>query len=464
MLQAFCSRSLALTLLLSPLTGICVVTVLRGRSIGVGVQPAHLAAAVLALGCLWLRRRWSFGPRVWVLVAAVIWTLASTSALWGLDEIGLAGEAPWSKGLKQLVLLGVGIALVVAPALVLRGAPEPAAELRRWERATTAGLALVAAYGLYQAAAFYLTLPGESVLARWVSSNPSVASGSAELYLGHRFVGIPRVSSTGCEPLYFASYLLLAVPIAVGGAVAARGAGRAWRLVVAASGTVCFVLTFARGAYLGAFVLVTLVGLGARRGTIPRPRGRRAGGIAVASLAGITVGVALLTGRAPWELPALLIDRVAQTLAGHDMSNLTRLYSWRVAAALGLQHPVGGIGWGGYGFWYFPLAQAGQASAHFGWPTPNSLPLQLLAETGLIGVALWGAAVWPLMRDSVRGSSLAAGPLPAARFLMGTVVLAAWVQALTYYQIHLLYFFLLHGVASAIQERGRPAAGTGRLV
>jgi O-antigen ligase len=473
MLGPLASWLFACTLMLCPLVGMCVVTLAGGRSLGVGVQPAYvtLGALILVLLAAALRGRRArghrcrpWGPGGWVLLAAVLWTVAGVSALWRLDDVGLAGEAPWAKGLKQSLLLLLHVTAACAPVWVLRCSPVPRRELQRWERGATIGLALAAAYGLLQAATFYVRVPGASHLARWVTCNPSLASGSHELYLGHRFVGIPRIYSTGCEPLYFASYLLAAVPVAWAAAARTRGVGRLARLAAATAGTICFVLTFARGAYLGAAVLVALVVAGMAHGQLPRPAPRRAALGGALLVVGIASGAGLLAGVAPWQMPALLARRLAQSFAAHDMSNLTRLFAWRAALLLARRHPLAGVGWGGFGFWFYRVTAPGEEAAHFGWPTSNSLPLLILAETGLVGLILWGAAVRrPLAALRLRGGPPAGGGRAEA-YLLACALAAVLTQMLTFHQIHLLHPALLIGVTAAVAGRLPSGSRPERLV
>ena len=61
----------------------------------------------------------------------------------------------------------------------------------------------------------------------WFRSNPSIAAGSHELYLGHRFVGIPRVRAMACEPQYYGSYLLASLPFVLAAWSTASGRLRA---------------------------------------------------------------------------------------------------------------------------------------------------------------------------------------------------------------------------------------------
>jgi O-antigen ligase len=133
-----------------------------------------------------------------------------------------------------------------------------------------------------------------------------------------------------------------------------------------------------------------------------------------------------------------LLERGLQSLAGHDMSNWTRWYAWQAAFAAWREQPLWGVGWGGFGFHYYRLADAGGAAAHFGWPMTNNLPLLLLAETGLVGLGLWAWALRPTW-------ALAWRAVDARSFLFSVLCIAGFVQFLTHSQLQLPHFWLLLG-------------------
>ncbi|HEX9900971.1 MAG TPA: O-antigen ligase family protein, partial [Candidatus Methylomirabilis sp.] len=291
---------------------------------------------------------------------------------------------------------------------------------------------------------------------RWATSNPSIAAGSDQLYLGHRFVGIPRVRGPACEPLYFGSYLLAIAPVTAAAAWGSRGWSRLWRWITVGLAALALVLTFSRGVYGAAVVVLLLLVWGLWRGRLPRPRLRVAGAGVVAMAVAVLVAASVFTGTEPWALPRLLADRVAQSFVGHDMSNLTRLYSWSVAVDLARQAPWSGVGWGGYGFHFFELAGPEATGAHFGWPVPNNLPLQIMAETGIPGLLLWGFALWPAVRSLVRRDPQVSAAEDAGRFLLAALVVGMGVQAMTHSQLQLPHLWLVTGISSALASSRFP--------
>ena len=434
------SWSLLCALALAPWVGVGLVHVVTGRALGAGVQPAYVPMLLMVFATVVAARRSAFASsRFWWLAALLAWIAVTITFLWTRDVVGLAGDAPWSKGLKQAVLLAFFAASAGAAGWTARRTGIDALE-----RAVTLGLLLATIAALVQTIGFHLGVAGPGWLDRLTSSNPSIAAGSGELYLGDRFVGIPRARGPFPEPLLFGSYLIAAVPVAVAGAARRRGFARGWRVLTAGLGILFLLLTFSRGAWLGAVVTVVLVGWGMGRGRIPRPRLRTA---VLTAAIGLAVGLLawpVLTGSGVSELGSVLGQRVEQTSVGHDMSNRTRFWSWGVAADLFRERPVAGVGFGGFGFWYFERAPEGGDAAHFGWPVVNSLPLQLAAETGVVGLLLVLGLLLPV------GRAILAGPRVDVRAVLLAAAMAGVVaHGLTFSQWDLPHLWLLAGVAVA---------------
>jgi O-antigen ligase len=443
---------LAATLFLLPWIGVGLAQLLIGRSLATGAQPALVSGglALLLLPCLGWQGRDEEGER-WL--ALLLWILLGTAALWRLQEMGLQGELPWLKALKQSVQLIYFFALALLPTMLLSRSADPQRTLLRWERAASLGLLLSSLVGLYLALAFLVELPAGHRLLAILSSNSSIASGSDELYLGHSFVGIPRVRSGAAEPLYFGSYLLCVLPLTTMALTRARGWSRAWRALALLLGLACLLLTFSRGVYLGFLLLLFLTGMGMARGILPRPSKRVGIPVGVLLLLGANVLSTLFTAGGITELPRLLVARMAQSFAHHDLSNLTRLSSWQAALNLFLAHPLFGVGWSGFGFWFYRVAADSGNAAVFGWPVTNSFPLRVLAETGAVGALLWAwVLARPLspLRRLFRPGGKGEGTLS---FVLASCLAAMLLQMLTFSQLNLPHLWLLGGMAAAAVRR-----------
>lgn len=195
----------------------------------------------------------------------------------------------------------------------------------------------------------------------------------------------------------YGSALLVLLPFAVARSLTERTPG--WRyglLAAAGAAAACLVLSQTRSAWAGAGAasLVFLCLWHSRRIALPRPW-LRAGASALALASALGVLWLLL---APADLRAPLAAR-AGTLGALsvDESWQTRLALWHGAGGLVAAHPLLGVGLGRY-----PEAQ--WAATHAGRPlSPTERPslseeahsfyLQTAAETGLVGLGLYLAAL-----------------------------------------------------------------------
>lgn len=117
--------------------------------------------------------------------------------------------------------------------------------------------------------------------------------------------------------------------------------------------------------------------------------------------------IALAAGGMAWQVSAPFHARMQRTLmaahgnsAGIDQALSGRLDIWRDAMRMSAEHPLNGVGVRGFRFAYPAYAPAndhfvvvepcgaGQGACH-----PHQLVLEVLAETGAIGLVLWLAAV-----------------------------------------------------------------------
>jgi len=427
-----------------PWIGADLIILTTGRDAGAGLQPSWLFMALTWLvsgpGNLWndLPRSWRWG-----LGAAVVAVLMSAGGLWlAPAEVGAA--AAWSRYLRQVVQMTVMAAFTLWPVVHLRG-PSAWRSTARW---LVAGALLQAAYGLLQQVGYHRSSMLLADLERIFTSNPSILSGSAELYVGNRFLEIPRLRGTACEPLYLGNYLLLALPV-----VALTGWSAFARRAATGALSLLLLLTWSRGAWLGAVggVVVAAWWAAPTLAGAVRRRKRRLGLI----LGGAAALVLVTAAIAGWEPVLLPARRLAQTFSVNDWSNLTRLYSMQAAWRAFTLSPVVGIGWGQFG-WHFPaLVDPAGLQAMFTWPVVANFPLLVLCETGLLGFAalMFGAgglvrAVWrrraavPEPGEGDRWSWVAAGALSAA----GAAIA---VQTMTFAQYNLPHAWVALGLLMA---------------
>lgn len=119
-----------------------------------------------------------------------------------------------------------------------------------------------------------------------------------------------------------------------------------------------------------------------------------------------------------------------------------RIGLWRAALAITVEHPVMGVGWGAFAGEYFQYLAASGGLAPAGlYNNVHNLPLQLLAETGVIGAALLLVPVgWGLLL------ALKARPDSAHWWLWATLGVFA-IHSLLEYPLWYAYFL---GIAALL--------------
>jgi hypothetical protein len=447
-----------MTLLTLPWIGADLIILATRRDAGAGLQPSWLLMALT-----WLvsgpGRDWADLPRPWRwgLAAAAACVLVSAAGIF-VAPAGVGSGAALGRYVRQVVQLVVMAAFTLWPVAHLRGA----VAWRGTARWLVAGALLQAAYGLLQQIGYQRPLTLLTFLERIFTSNPSILSGSDELYVGNRFLAIPRLRGTACEPLYLGNYLLLALPM-----VALTAWPKAASRTAAGALSLLLLLTWSRGAWLGALAGLAVAGWWAAP-TLANSwrRGRRvwlvAGGTVMAALV-----VAAATGWEPFLLPA---RRLAQTFSSNDWSNLTRLYSMQAAWRAFMLSPLVGIGWGQFGWHFATLVDPAGLQAMFTWPVVANFPLLVLCETGLVGAAVLVVCAMGLLRAVGRcrpaiDARRRAGVHPALAVgvtVAGGVAIA--IQTMTFSQFNLPHAWVALGLLmtavlearSKVRDRERP--------
>lgn len=451
-----------LSLVTLPWVGLGVIHWSIGIDTGAGLQPSWLflalamfAAAVVSVRRSGLRATFVTGPSNWPRAWWIGGGLAAGAVL--ISGLGLV-TAPvpesaglvWSRYLRQMIQLLIMGCFVFAPALWTRGE-------RRWRR-TILLLGIAAAgqavYGALQGISFYLPNPAYAELERIFTSNPSILSGSEQLYLGDAFREIPRLRGTVCEPLYLGNFLVMALPWIGLGPLSPRR-----RIVLSALVAVLLLGTWSRGAWLGLMtqgaLLVVLRFVARNRGGGDFAAGRRPlalVGVVVAAMVAAALALGLVFGFGALLLP---FERLLQSFSTQDWSNLTRLYSMQAAWRTFLTSPWVGVGWGQYA-WHFPIhADPMGLQSQFNWPMVNNFPLQILCETGVIGFAAFGGTTVALARAALRAFRRAGPQRPLVRAALLSVA-GVWIQLLTFSQYNLPHIWVAVGLLlAAIRESER---------
>ncbi len=455
-----------------PWTGVGLLKLSTGRDWGGGLQPSwlFLALAVLCAGLDRMRNRSSrlgrmvdIPPRLgrwWLLgsAAVLLSALISIAGLW-LASSGESTDLTLGRFVKQLIQLVIMVVFAVWPALWTRGR-------HRWVwtvKLLLIGGVIQVAYGILQGFSYYHPQAAFTWVDGIFTSNPSILSGSGELYLGDSFRHVPRLRGTVCEPLYLGNYLLFLLPLIFLPVWSVR-----IRRLMAAAFLILLLWTWSRGAWLGlagqvvlALGMVISLGKGAGQDLIRfDTRKFKLVVIGVGAFLVVLPLVGLATG---WEELLYPYRRLAQTFSGQDWSNLTRLYSMQAAWRAFLLSPVFGIGWGQFG-WHFPLLVDPMGlQSQFTWPVVNNFPLLILCETGLVGFLVFVAWVIGLARAvgtrlfALRGSPAGEGnSFPPESILLATTVSVGgvWLQLLTFSQYNLPHIWISVGLLLAMLADG----------
>lgn len=343
-----------------------------------------LAGFNVRLSQIALAAAWAFFLRAWLLGRMrVEWRRPPYLALAGFFAAAGLSLVNAENPRRSLIVLAFTV-FTASLAFLLPQVFRRDQDFSRVRKAILISAALVSLFGLWQFAADMLGAP------TWMS-------GLRETYT-RAVLGFTRIQSTAAEPLYFADYLLL--PIALCGVWLMRGAEAAKTRGLSLLMGVMLVdvfLTSSRGGWLGLGVTAIVLGWLERK----RLRDWRPvfGGAAI-GLSALAIGVLLLgrffspTGQ---TVPEIFFQHVTNVTGGaaYDDRAATisaALDAWR-------RHPWIGVGFGGYGPFVSPFALAAPDA---GWPIVNNETLELLAETGVTGLAAFAIFLWTVFKAALR--------------------------------------------------------------
>ena len=221
------------------------------------------------------------------------------------------------------------------------------------------------------------------------------------------------------DPNSYAQHLAVAIGAAIGLAMTSeRRSQRRWMLVAAAVVmSAAMVATNSRTGLL-AIGLIAAVAM-----VLQRPSRAQlwiAGGVTAAALAG-PFGI--------WTRLSTL-GQISDVAAGSADTSLTGRVSEALAALqMFADHPVTGVGFGAYPVEYLDVARRIGFETRFEERSAHSLPLEIAAEQGLIGVVAWSAlAVFVyVVARRVRRSGAVEG-LPLTLSLVGFAATAVFLH------------------------------------
>ncbi len=233
-------------------------------------------------------------------------------------------------------------------------------------------------------------------------------------------VDAPRLTGPIGDPNFFAQLMVVAVPLAVDRAV--REARLALRLVAglaAASSAATVVLTYSRGGLLALVVVATLL--------IAAHRSRAVVMTAAIGLATLVSLTATLQGAYLARLASVAQVQGVVTGQPPDPSLQGRASEAYVALEMFRDHPLLGIGFGGYPAQYQRYAQELGSDPRIEARESHSLFLEVAAESGLVGLTVIGLFLVVGARSALRARSalLAAGDRDTAGLVEGVLIATA---------------------------------------
>jgi putative inorganic carbon (HCO3(-)) transporter len=336
-----------------------------------GVPSFVIPAAVATAGLMYFRRLLGGDPDRRLVHDETIPALLLVLAWVGVVVVGVVyavePDRTWSRVLELVRVLVVFFAVVIS--------------IRRPDAFRAAGWALIISGGFMAAVNVYQFVSGtfdNDYLGLAQSEVAQIVTGEADA---------PRIGGPLASPNFFALVLVPVVAMAWSRvvSVAESSARRALAAGCGVLSLVAMVLTFSRGALVGLALIGMILVWRAR----PSPRQWAV--------------LALIVLLASLALPANYKERAGAVLEffpgasqseESDPSLRGRTSEVTAAWQMFLDHPVVGVGGGNYEGRYQEYAEDIGLESRRVERQPHSLPLEIAAEHGLIGLMVFGLLLW----------------------------------------------------------------------
>lgn len=385
--------------------------------------PSTVDGSPVSLRPVTLGRIWAAAGQTldWLVLLGVLALIADTAfeGLVFMPEAGFPSRVPLVAFERMAGLLGEA---ALIRWLLFGGRSLPGALLWGLSVATALGLAALATttdlYGTRDAI-LLLTSTIVVALAVMITATDGLKTrvfvgGLAVVSLGESVIGLGQYAGGAATPVYWlsrafadtirtrvhgtlgnpnvlAAFLLVGIGASALLAVDLRGKKRLIFLAALCVQIAALALTYSRGGYAG-LVAFTLLG-----GAFLWPVRRRAWPAWLA-VAAVTVAAAAM-------LPSVGLRAGSVTLDEGDTAQ-SRVFIWRTAIRMWDTHRVWGTGLGSFNAAYPPYRPLGVMTTYAALKIPGSAhndSLQLIAETGLVGVGLVVVAlVWGAWRTARR--------------------------------------------------------------
>lgn len=286
---------------------------------------------------------------------------------------------------------------------------------------------LVVLFALYQFVGDYLNLP----------------TGLDQGYT-NKVLGFPRVQAFSKEPLYLANFLFIPLGLLIGYLVQENKPFPRHGVVLLPLIILVFLLTVSRGAYLGllAFGVLAIIVFGRQ---LLRSRAFQMASLALtlAVLAVITI-VSLL---GPQASQRFLVQATIRDVELSPESIFGRLRAFSQAIEVWQTSPITGVGLGGFG-------PATGEEISTGYPIVNNQYLELLAESGVVGLVVFVAVIMSILVVFIKIWITIQGVEFIEAMLGGLMaaLIATLVQYNFFSTLAIIHIWLLIGLVVAVQS------------
>ncbi len=389
---------------------------------GVTVRPSQIVALVTIVAFLWQQlasKKFSFqkNPMVIPTVAFLLSNL-----------ISLFFAINFTRGVEVFVFTTfvAGVSFVVPQIVTTKE------HVEKLVRILMISAVLVSLFGIYQFIGDLIGLP------------PTL-TGLGVLYTKAVF-GFPRIQSTAAEPLYFANYLLIPIGVALSLLLNAKKQNTFWWLVVIMLFVVNFLLTLSRGGYVGFVGLVIVLAIAHYKHVFSKKNLALYG--IIFGVAAVAFGFLIGFSSNAREAVNTFWGQAFNFSSGASIEERQGTVSqalWQFAG-----HPIFGIGPGNFGP---AIAERPLVTPTAGWLIVNNETIELLTETGIVGLTLFVLVLAIVFFRSIRAFRAARDPY-IKNVLAG--LLAAFVAVFIQYQsfstLFVLHVWVLMGLLVAVQN------------
>lgn len=256
-------------------------------------------------------------------------------------------------------------------------------------------------------------------------------------------LGFPRVQSTALEPLYFANYLLIPLGVAISLFLSrASKIKPVWLLALLGIGGLDLVLTVSRGGYIAFAILIGLLSMIYLKDVL-KPR------VVISTVVCIAIiGFAAFRFLNAGEQLTNFVSHVSNIFGG--ASYVERVETFEIADRIWREHPLVGIGPGGFGPYasFHPLVTPSE-----GYKIVNNEYIELLAETGILGLAMYVLMICIIIVRSIKAWRTGTDPYLRA-VLVGLVsaFIAILVQYNTFSILYIMHIWVLIGLIVSVQN------------